>query len=105
MRYVEFLNDLEDEIHSHRPVLAFFYREESELCRVLYKRVARVARKYSGVSSFVVDLERHPTAAGEFLAYSVPTLILFYRGKPVYMRREDIDLPELEQRLQQLSAH
>ncbi len=104
MQYVEFLNDLEEEIHSHKPVLAFFYREESELCRVLFKKVARVARKYNRVSSYVVDLERHPTAAGEFLAYSVPTLILFYRGKPIYMRREDIDLPELETRLQQLSA-
>jgi len=104
MRYVEFLNDLEEEIHSHKPVLAYFYREESELCRILYKKIARVARKYSRVSSYVVDLERHPTAAGEFLAYSVPTLILFLRGKPVYMRREDIDLPELEQRLSQLSA-
>jgi thioredoxin-like negative regulator of GroEL len=104
MRYVEFLNDLEEEIHSHKPVLAYFYREESELCRILYKKIARVARKYSRVSSYVVDLERHPTAAGEFLAYSIPTLILFYRGKPVYMRREDIDLGELEQRLAQLSV-
>ncbi len=104
MQYVEFLTDLEEEIHSFKPVLAFFYREESELCRVLYKKVARVARKYRRIRSYVVDLEKHPTAAGEFLAYSVPTLILFYRGKPIYMRRDDIDLPELEQRLQQLSA-
>ncbi|MFQ3620036.1 MAG: thioredoxin family protein [Spirochaetales bacterium] len=104
MRYLEFLNVLEEEIHSFKPVLAFFYREESELCRILYKKVARLARKYRQISSYVVDLERHPTAAGEFLAYSVPTLILFYRGKPVYMRREDIDLPELEIRLQQLST-
>ncbi|MBP7494114.1 MAG: thioredoxin family protein [Spirochaetales bacterium] len=104
MKYVEFMNDLEEEIHSLKPVMVFFYREESDICNILYKKVARLSRKYRGVASYVVDLERHPTAAGEFLAYSVPTLILFFQGKPVYKRSEDIDIPELEQRLQQLST-
>ncbi|GEM_PF-1458110 len=104
MRHVEYIADLEERIHAGGPVLIFFYREDSAPCRRLAKSLARLARKYPAVESFVVDLEKHPTAAGQFLAYTVPTLTLYYRARPVFKRTDDILLPEVERRLVEASG-
>ncbi len=99
MKYLEFLGQLEDTIRTGRPVFAFFFREESVQCRMIANKLARLLKKHPEVSAFAVDLEKHPTAAGEFLAYTVPTVSIFVGGKPVLKRSEDIILPEIDAKL------
>ncbi len=104
MKHVEYIVDLEERIHSGDPIFIFFYREDSEPCRRLAKSLVRLTRKYPAVDSYVVDLEKHPTAAGQFLAYTVPTVVMYYRSRPVFKRSDDILMPEIEQRLAQASG-
>lgn len=104
MKYVEYMADLEERIHAGGPVFLFFYREDSPECRVLAKSLARLTRRYPKVESYVVDLEKNPTASGQFLAYTVPTVMLYYGARPVFKRSEDIVLAEINMRLSQASA-
>ena len=99
MRYLEYLGELEELIHTGRPVFVFFFREESLDCRLLAKKLARLLKKYPEVASYAVDLDKHPTAAGEFLAYTVPTVSIYVNGKPMLKRSDDITLPELDAKL------
>jgi thioredoxin-like negative regulator of GroEL len=104
MKHVEYLSDLEEEIHRMGPVFVFFYREESASCRMLGKRLLRITRKYPRVASFVVDLDKHPSAAGQFLSYTVPTVSLYLRARPVFKRSDEIILGEVEKKLAEASA-
>ena len=104
MKHIEYLADLEEEIHRMGPVFIFFYREESAACRMLGKRLLRITRRYPKVASFVVDLDKHPSAAGQFLSYSVPTVSLYLRARPVFMRSEEIVLSEIDGKLAEVSA-
>ena len=47
-----------------------------------------------------LDVDRNPAAAQQFRVQSIPTLILFQRGQPVWRQAGVVPLPELTRAVQ-----
>ena len=67
-------------------------------CRNQYSILMQVAESYTGWESIVpVDVEKYPEAAAELLIQSIPTIVVFHRGKEI---RRFVGLQSLENLLQ-----
>jgi hypothetical protein len=44
----------------------------------------------------------HPTAAGRHIAYTPPSVALYYNGHLVFMKNEPLAIPEIEVQLKKI---
>jgi hypothetical protein len=103
MEYVESLDELEEKIHEENAaVFVFFYRESDRLGERFVRPILRLGRKYRRIAGFVVNLDVHPTAAGLYIAYKIPSVALYYNGHLVFMKNEPLLIPEIEVQLKKL---
>jgi hypothetical protein len=105
MEYLESLDQLDGSIHRGGAVFIFFYRESANLTPKFLKSIPRLARKYPKVESFAVDVDEHPSAAGQYLAYTLPTVSLYYGGHLFFMKSESIFVPEIETQLKKVYGY
>ena len=71
-------------LEAKHPVLVDFYATWCGPCKVQAPIVSALASEYRGKVRFVkVDTDRSPRVSREYGIRSIPTLILFERGKPV----------------------
>lgn len=71
-------------ISENAVVLVDFWAEWCAPCRIMHPIIEALARKYAG--KLVVgrlNVDYYPQIAAKFSVMGIPTLILFYRGKPV----------------------
>ncbi len=70
---------------SDRPVLVDFWAEWCGPCHMVAPTLEDVAREYSGRAYVIkVNVDTKPHVAAKFQIQSIPTLILFHEGKPVW---------------------
>jgi hypothetical protein len=105
MEYVESLDQLDGSIHRGGAVFIFFYRESANLNPQFLRSVPRLARKYPKVESFAVDVDEHPSAAGQYLAYTLPMVSLYYGGHLFFMKSEPIFVPDIEAQLRKVYTY
>jgi hypothetical protein len=103
MEYVDSLDELEEKIHEENAaVFVFFYRESDKLGTKFLRPIFRLGNKYQKIASFAVDIDIHPTAAGLYIAYKLPSVALFYNGHLVFMKNEPLMVPEIDVQLRKL---
>jgi hypothetical protein len=103
MEYVESLDQLEEKIHEENAtVFVFFYRESDRLDMKFVRPILRLGKKYPRIKGFLVDLDVHPTAAGQHIAYRPPAVALYYNGHLVFMKNEPLVIPEIEAQLKKI---
>lgn len=73
------------------------------VCHVDYPKVKEIADRLK-IMSYHVDVEKMPMAAGQLSLFSVPTVILYYKGKEYHRQARIIDFRELEYRMQQIKG-
>ncbi|MFP4068290.1 MAG: thioredoxin family protein [Spirochaetaceae bacterium] len=104
MTEIERVSDLEEAIHVHEAVAVLFTRDDSPESVDLKPRVRRLLRRFPNIRLYHVGVDRHPTAASEFLVYEVPTIIVYYRGKPFLKHVGGFYLPDLREELGRFAA-
>jgi hypothetical protein len=103
MEYVESLDQLEEKIHEQNAaVFVFFYRESHRLDLKFVRPILRLGKKYPGIKGFLVDLDVHPTAASQHIAYTPPAVALYYNGHLVFMKNEPLVIPEIDVQLKKI---
>ena len=102
MEYVETLDQLEEYIHGENAAVFVFFYRESDTLGIKLKPILRLGKKYPRIKSCAVDLDVHPTAAGQHIAYSPPAVALYYNGHLVFMKNEPLVIPEIEAQLKRL---
>jgi hypothetical protein len=106
MEYVESLDQLEEKIHEENSaVFVFFYRESDKLGINFLRPILRLGGKYQKIAGFAVDLDAHPTAAGLYIAYRIPSVALYHNGHLVFMKNEPLLIPEIDAQLRKLYKH
>lgn len=75
-------------------------------CRMMEPILGEVAREYrdQGVRVLKVNVDEAPTVAGDFGIRSIPTLVFFRDGEPLYEMVGMVPKPVLERELGELLA-
>ena len=82
------------------PVLVDFYADWCGPCKTMAPILEQVASQHQGkIKVIKVDVDRNQAAAQQFQVQSIPTLILFHKGKPVWRQAGVVSAPQLTQTL------
>ena len=72
-------------IHSEKPVLVDFYAEWCGPCQMMKPRILDVAERIGEDAKVVqIDVDKEKEIAEHFRIQSVPTLIIFKKGKQLW---------------------
>jgi thioredoxin 1 len=72
-------------IHSEKPVLVDFYAEWCGPCQMMKPRILDVAERIGEDAKVVqIDVDKEKEIAERFRIQSVPTLIIFKKGKQLW---------------------
>ncbi|RYU79450.1 thioredoxin [Hymenobacter persicinus] len=83
------------------PVLVDFYADWCGPCKTMAPILEQVAAQHQGKLKVIkVDVDRNQAAAQQFRVQSIPTLILFHKGQPVWRQAGVVPAPQLTQALQ-----
>ncbi|AEL27133.1 thioredoxin [Cyclobacterium marinum DSM 745] len=74
-------------IKGNQPVLVDFYATWCGPCKMMQPILTETAGKVGGKAKIIkIDVDKNPMAASRFQVKSVPTLILFQKGKVVWRK-------------------
>ncbi|WP_073112361.1 thioredoxin [Hymenobacter daecheongensis] len=83
------------------PVLVDFYADWCGPCKTMAPILEQVAAQHQGKLKVIkVDVDRNQAAAQQFRVQSIPTLILFHKGQPVWRQAGVVPAAQLTQALQ-----
>lgn len=96
------MSKFSDLINGDKPVLVDFFAEWCGPCKMM-KPVLDQLKSQVGDSAAIikVDIDKNQPAAAAFNVQSVPTLILFKKGKPVWRQSGVVQAAQLKQVIDQ----
>lgn len=77
----------------------YFSREECSVCHVLLPKIKELSTRYDKNSFKKIDLDKFPEAAGEFMIFSIPALLVYSQGKELYRGARFFNLNDLQEKL------
>jgi thiol-disulfide isomerase/thioredoxin len=69
------------------------------VCKVLAPQLEAMARKFPGATFHRIELDDNPVAKGKFMAFAIPTLVVYSNGQELLRVARHIDLLDVEQKL------
>lgn len=89
-------------INSDKPVLVDFFATWCGPCQTMMPILDDLKSKIGNSASVLkVDVDKNPQAASAYQVRSVPTLVLFKKGKPVWRQSGVVPANELAKIIQQ----
>ncbi|AEA45492.1 thioredoxin [Fluviicola taffensis] len=89
-------------INSDKPVLVDFFAEWCGPCKTMKPILDDLKGKLGNTASVLkVDVDKNPHAASKYQIKSIPTLILFKKGKPVWRQSGVVPANQLAQIIKQ----
>ena len=83
------------------PVLVDFYATWCGPCKTMAPILEQVATQHGGkVRIIKIDVDRNAAVAQQLRVQSIPTLILFHQGKPVWRQAGVVPAAQIAQALQ-----
>lgn len=84
-------------IEGEQPVLVDFSAEWCGPCKMMAPILKEVAPRVSGKIRIIkVDIDQAPSAAAKYNVRSVPTLVLFHKGRVLWRQSGVVPARELE---------
>ena len=90
------------EISRARYLLGYFSFDGCQVCKVLKPKVQELLMNYPEIEFIYIDTEKHPLLKGQYLVFTVPTIILFMKGREQKRFSRHISLVVLEDTLQRM---
>lgn len=98
MNFEEFQQILE----RHPIVVGYFSTESCNVCKVLRPQVKEMVENISDAHFIYVDTEKSPMLRGQYLVFSVPTIIVFIESREAKRFNRYLSLKELDDFLHQM---
>lgn len=90
------LNEILDAIKDNKLAVLTGSTKECGVCVAIKPRLEALLGKYSGIKQMYVYVDELEAASGEFMIFTVPTIILFAGGREVHRESRIIDFERLE---------
>lgn len=90
------MNNFNELINSDKPVLVDFFAEWCGPCKTMAPILKDVKTQMGEKSTIIkIDVDKNPEAASAYQVRSVPTLIIFKNGKPLWKQAGVVSANEL----------
>jgi len=91
-------------INGDTPVLVDFFAEWCAPCNMLKPELEKLHRQMGDKIRIIkIDIDKSPAAANAFQVQSVPTMMLFQKGKPLWRQSGVLQASQLENIIKQKS--
>lgn len=101
MQQMKSLREIQQVIEEQRLVLLVIKTGQCGVCESVQVKVSVMLESRPGVTGIYAYMEDAPEVASAYLAFSAPTLLLFFEGKEVYRIDRFVRFEELEHMLSQ----
>ncbi|MHB2151064.1 thioredoxin family protein [Calditrichota bacterium LG25] len=98
-------NEFNKLLSKHPIVVAYFSTESCNVCKVLRPQVRQICEQFDVVHFEYVDIEKAPELRGQFLVFSVPTIIIFVEGREHKRLNRYMSLQDFEDDLKRMVAY
>ena len=86
------METFQDLIQSDIPVLVDFYADWCGPCKTMNPVIQDIGKTIQGKGRVVkINIDKHSAIAGQFIVQSVPTFIIFKKGKTLWRHSGTID--------------
>ncbi len=93
------LNEFQELLQKNIITVGYFSTETCNVCKVLRPQVRQICSKFDDVHFEYVDIEKAPELRGQYLVFSVPTIIVFVEGREHKRLNRYMSLQEFENEL------
>jgi thioredoxin 1 len=93
---IKIMNNFNNLINSEKPVLVDFFAEWCGPCKTMAPILKDVKKQLQDNATIIkIDVDKNPELASIYQIRSVPTLIMFKQGKPVWKQSGVVPTQEL----------
>lgn len=97
METTEKKTTFQDMINQEQPTLVDFYATWCGPCQVMAPRLVELSGRVKGKATVLkIDVDKNDELAAHYQIHSIPTLILFKKGKPVWRQAGVLSVEQLE---------
>jgi thioredoxin-like negative regulator of GroEL len=102
MKNIESFGKLQQHISQNTLSLGYFSTPQCNVCKTLLPKVKNLLAELPEISPVYVDVDAVREAAGQFLVYAVPTIIVFGEGRELLRKSRFVGIAELRNELTRL---
>ena len=104
MERMRSLDEINQAIENNKLVIMIIKTTHCGVCEAVSAKAASMLESRASIKGITVYMEDVPEIASKYLAFSAPTLLLFYAGKEVYRSARFIRFDELSHVLSQYES-
>ncbi len=104
---LQVLRDSEEFFSKHalgEPLVIYITTPDCNVCEVIRPQIEAVLEKYPGISALYVNSLQFPEVAAQNMVFTVPTLLVFYRGRELFKQSRAIQVSQFKQAMEQLKS-
>lgn len=99
------LDTILKEIENNQMTVLIASTKDCSVCTAIKPRITQILNQYKKVKGIYIGIDSLPEASGEFMIFTVPTIILLIEGKEVHRESRFIDFKRLEFELTRWNDH
>ncbi len=97
------LEQFQEILRNHSIVVGYFSTQSCNVCKVLRPQVKQICEQIEDVHFEYVDVDQAPEIRGQFLVFSVPTIIIFVEGREFKRLNRYLSLQTFEEELRRFA--
>ncbi len=102
LEHLPSLDDIRRVIADESFVLLYLSRPGCGVCQALLPRIGDLAASVPGLTSFHIDLDEVPEAAGQLSVFTIPGILVFADGRESIREARYLSLDDLAARIRRL---
>ena len=92
--------DFQKKITGCHLILTYFSQPACTVCKTLRPKVEALVAGYQGLEFQYIDTITSPLLRGQYMIFTVPTILLFYKGKEVRRWSRFLSVEEIKEELE-----
>ncbi len=96
---IETLDELKETIKSNFINIVYFSNDSCNVCKTLKPKIHDAVSEFEQVKFLYVDLDKVNESSGEYIVFSIPTILLFIDGKEYIRESRNLSVGAFKEQL------